>query len=115
MIVGIVGSRKFDNYEALKAVADTLPAKEIASSGAAGADTLAERYANEKNLPIKIFLPKFKTDPATPYHPGWFHARNRALAEYADVIVACWDGVSAGTKSTIQHAKKIGKQIYLVT
>ena len=114
MILGVSGSRKFNNYGALKTVADQLPAHEIVSGGADGADALAEKYAQEKGLPFKAFLPKFKTDPATPYHVKWFHVRNRELIEYADAVLACWNGISPGTKSAIRHAQKIGKQIYWV-
>ena len=114
MKLAIVGSRKFNNYTKLKQAASVFQAAEIVSSGAKGADTLAEQYAHETGLPLKLFLPKFKVDPNTPYHVRWFHSRNRELAEYADVIIACWDGISAGTKSTIKHARKLGRQVVIV-
>lgn len=87
MKLAIVGSRKFNDYTQLL---ENIPAgvTEVVSSGAKGADTLAERFADERGLPKKIFLPKFKTDPDVKYHPSHFHIRNRQVAEYADEILA---------------------------
>jgi predicted Rossmann fold nucleotide-binding protein DprA/Smf involved in DNA uptake len=108
MKLAIVGSRKFNNYELL---CQSMPAgiHEIVSGGAKGADTLAEQYAGEHNLPIKVFLPRFQAEPGVGYHPGHYHQRNRQIAEYADHILAFMpQGGSKGTKSTLNYAKKIG-------
>lgn len=114
MRLAIVGSRKFSDYTIL---CQNVPANvtEIVSGGAKGADTLAERFANEHNLPAKIFLPKFKTDPNSQYHPSHFHIRNRQIVEYADEVLAFMppEG-SKGTQSTINYAKKIGKPFTVI-
>jgi len=105
MKVAIVGSREFNNYDLL---CETVPndTTEIVSGGAKGADSLAERFADEHSIPKKIFLPKFKTDPSVGYHPGHFHQRNKQIAEYADMILAFMPpGGSKGTQSTINYAK----------
>ena len=50
MKVAVIGSRGFDDYERLKKVLDTLPITTIVSGGASGADSLSEKYADEKGI-----------------------------------------------------------------
>ena len=114
MKLAIIGSRKFDDYAQLLT---NIPegVTEVVSGGAAGADTLAERFADEHELPKKIFLPKFKSDPSVGYHPGHFHQRNKQIAEYADTVLAFMPhGGSKGTQSTINYAKKAGTPCQVV-
>ena len=109
MKLAIVGSRKFNNYSLL---CQSVPegVTEVVSSGATGADALAERFANENGLPKKIFLPKFKLEPNVGYHPGHYHQRNRQMVEYADEVLAFMPTKgSRGTQSTISYAQKMGK------
>jgi hypothetical protein len=37
--------------------------------------------------------------------------RNQDIVNAADKVVAFWDGVSKGTKNTIDTAKKLGKEV----
>jgi len=76
---------------------------EIVSGGARGTDALAERYALEKKIPIKVFPSDWKKHgkSAGPL-------RNREIVVYSDTILAFWDGESTGTKSTIAIAKEMG-------
>lgn len=106
MKLAIIGSRKFNNYNLL---CQNIPTgiTEIISGGAKGADALAERFAQENNLPTKILLPRFQTDPNVGYHPGHYHQRNRQIVESADKVLAFMPkSGSNGTQSTINHAKK---------
>ena len=114
MKIAITGSRKFTDFNRLCQVLDGLAPTEIVSGGAKGADTLAERYADEHGLPKKIFLPKFKTDKNTPYHPRSYHIRNHSIVDYSDMVVAFWDGVSGGTKNTIDYADKVNKSPLII-
>jgi len=77
---------------------------EIVSGGAKGADTLAEQFAKENNLPVKIFKPDW-----AKYGRGAGPVRNKQIVEYADKVIAFWDGESKGTKSSIDLAEKSGK------
>lgn len=113
MKLAIVGSRNFDNYKLLCETADKFQASEIISGGAKGADTLAEKYARERNLKLKVFLPKFKTEDI-PYHPRYFHIRNREIVNYADHVLAFMCEGSRGTKSTVQYACKINKPVTII-
>jgi hypothetical protein len=57
MITLIAGSRDFNDYEYLKS---RIPeCSKIISGGAKGADTLAEKYAKEFNIPIEIIRPEW--------------------------------------------------------
>jgi len=114
MKLAIIGSRNFADFKTLSSAAHDMAPSEIVSGGAKGTDTLAERYAKENSLPVKVFLPKFKTDKTIPYHPRWFLERNKEIVEYSDNILAFWDGKSKGTLFTIEHAKKIGKPVTII-
>jgi len=115
MRVAVVGSRKYTDFNGLKNVLNHIRMIScIISGGAKGADALAEKYAEEHNLPCKIFLPKFKTDPKTPYHARWYIARNKEIVDNSDIVIAFWDGKSKGTKNTITYAKKQKKEIKVI-
>ena len=114
MKIGITGSRKFTDYKLLCSTLNKLTPTEIIAGGAMGADTLAEQYADERNLPKNIFLPKFKINKAIKYHPRYYHMRNRDIVDAADMVLAFWDGKSKGTKSTIDYARETGKPIKII-
>ncbi|WP_035244280.1 SLOG family protein [Desulfonatronovibrio hydrogenovorans] len=113
MKAGIIGSRNFNNYNLMCKVLDTMDITEIVSGGAKGADTLAQRYAIDRALPFKVFLPLHKTDPNIAYHVKWYFMRNCDLVDYSDQIVAFWDGLSRGTKFTIDYARKQKKPLLI--
>lgn len=79
---------------------------EIVSGGAKGIDTAAKNYAEEKKYKYTELLPNYKKyGRAAPLK------RNDIIIDYADVVVAIWDGKSKGTKYTIDKCNKIGKSI----
>ena len=79
---------------------------EIVSGGARGIDSCAEMYAKQNGIPIKVFLPEYekygKTAPLK---------RNILIIDYADSVLAFWDGVSHGTKFVIDNCKKTNKPV----
>lgn len=104
MKVAIIGSRCLT----VKNLENYLPSNttEIVSGGAIGIDTCAEKYAKINNLPIKIFLPKYeKYGKAAPLK------RNIEIIDYADMVIAFWDGTSRGTKFVIDKCKEKKKNI----
>ena len=129
--VGIVGSRKYENRKKIKEFifklktdkgADTI----IVSGGCkTGADRYAKKYALELGLQYQefppfhetwnIYCPKDKRDYGRPYSVKNFFARNKIIAAYSDYVVAFIPrGIdSKGSMSTINYAKKFGKN-YLV-
>ena len=112
----IAGSRSFDNYDKLcKEVDEFISMQmffaglgaykskevEIVSGGARGADKLGERYAKEHNLRLKIFPADWDK-----YGKRAGYIRNTEMAEYANCLIAFWDGKSKGTAHMIVLAPK---------
>jgi len=104
MKVAVIGSRslKVTNLE------DYLPSNttEIVSGGAIGIDRCAEEYAKQHGIPTKIFLPDYNQ-----FGKGAPLKRNVEIIEYADAVIAFWDGVSRGTRFVIDESKKKNKPV----
>ena len=99
MKVAVIGSRGLhvDHLE------DYLPkdTTEIVSGGARGIDTCAKDYALRHELKLTEFLPEYEK-----YGRGAPLRRNITIIEYADFVLAFWDGRSRGTKYVIDNCKK---------
>lgn len=106
--MGVIGSRTFTNYKYMKEILDSFSFSEIVSGGAKGADSLARRYAEEKNIPIAEILPDWNQHGKSA---GF--KRNKLIIDQSDAIVAFWDGVSRGTKNSIDLAKNANKSVYI--
>ena len=104
MKIAIIGSRNLniDNIE------NYLPDEttEIVSGGAKGIDRCAEKYAREHGLKLTVFLPEYNK-----YGKGAPLKRNLQRINYADEVIAFWDGTSKGTKYVIDQCEKINKKI----
>ena len=82
---------------------------EVVSGCAAGADTLGIYWAKMNKKPVKKF-------PADWLKHGKSAGpiRNRQMAEYADALVALWDGRSRGTKNMIDEAMKRELKVFVL-
>jgi predicted Rossmann fold nucleotide-binding protein DprA/Smf involved in DNA uptake len=111
MHLGIVGSRRrntpADKSLIKEKVLDFLKSGElvIVSGGCKlGADRFAEEIADELNLPIIIFYPKLIGGQNRMEYAKAAYARNKLIAQKADVLIAC---VAAdrkgGTENTIEE------------
>ena len=107
-VIAIVGSRDFNDYEVLKTELSRFDIKKIVTSGAKGADLLAEQYAHDHNIPIEVYKP----DSKLGRHASIL--RNKLMVDDSDAIVVFWNGQYYGTLSTIRHAKKTGKPVSIV-
>lgn len=107
MRVAIIGSRNIPE-EAADLAQPHLPlsTSEIVSGGAAGVDTGAKALAERLGIPFKEFLPDYdafgKRAPLI---------RNDRIIEYADMVIALWDGRSKGTQYVIAECLKIGRRV----
>ena len=101
MKVAVIGSRGIFTTDIGVYISD---GDEIISGGAAGIDTCAAEYARKNGLKLTVFLPQYDR-----YGYGAPIVRNKAIVDYADRIVAFWDGKSKGTLSVIKYAEKTGK------
>jgi predicted Rossmann fold nucleotide-binding protein DprA/Smf involved in DNA uptake len=108
MNVAIVGGRDFDDYEQFKSCVDgeKIKFKSIISGGARGVDTLAEKYAKEIGVPVKIYWPDW-----TKHGKAAGPIRNRQIIESADCVIAFWDEKSPGTRSSIKIAEELKKPV----
>jgi len=114
--VAVVGSRTFNDkhklYEVLTKNFDRI--KLVVSGGAKGADTIATEWATDFGIPYLVF-PALWRDPFTGvYSKGAGFKRNRQIVDQADVVIAFWDGESAGTANTIEMAKQCKKDVRII-
>lgn len=103
----IAGSRTIRNYDiVLKATHDsgfTNDISQVVSGLAKGVDLLGIRYALENSISIKTF----KVTKEDWKRKGKFAGiyRNSIMIDYADSLIAVWDGKSNGTKDIINKAR----------
>ncbi|MBE7036182.1 MAG: DUF2493 domain-containing protein [Ruminococcaceae bacterium] len=104
MKVAIIGSRNLK----INCLEKYLPKNttEIVSGGAKGIDNCAKEFAITNNIKLAEFLPDYKR-----YGKGAPLKRNIQIIEYADLIIAFWDGKSKGTKFVIDNCQKRSKKI----
>lgn len=104
----IAGGRDFNDYERLKKVMDNCPYEitEVVCGKARGADSLGEKWALERGIHVKYFVPDWEGRGKRARF-----ARNADMAEYAcengsynGLLVAFWDKNSKGTEHMIDIA-----------
>ena len=109
----IAEGRNFDDFHKFCQVCDEFLQNqndiEIASGAYKGVDLLRERYAAERNHPIKQFPANWRR-----YGKSAGHKRNTEIAAYADALIAFWDGKSKGTKHMIELATKAGLNVKII-
>lgn len=105
----VIGSRSFDDYTLLKSTLDYYDICLIISGGDKGADSLAKKYAIEREISIKEFLPNWDQ-----YGKAAGFIRNKLIINECDEIIAFWDGISKGTKQGIEYAQEIGKPFHVI-
>lgn len=106
----MVGSRTFSRLDLVTDTVKNLGRCVIISGGAEGVDITAEEEARRLGYPEPVvYLPNWKQHKRAA---GMI--RNRTIVEDSDGLVVFWDGVSPGTRGTIELAKKAGKPYILV-
>lgn len=110
MKVIIAGGRNVTTYAYVEdAVKDSgFNITEVVSGCARGADTLGEKYANNNGITIKKFPADWDTHGK---RAGYI--RNCQMGDYADALIAIWDGESRGTKHMIDYATKKGLEVFV--
>jgi len=81
---------------------------EVVSGASGNVDKIGEFWAELMELPIKRFPADWDKHgkAAGPI-------RNRAMAEYADALLAVWDGESKGTANMIMEMHRQGKPVFV--
>jgi len=84
---------------------------------------MGEKYAREENLPLKVFKPLWanlevsgavvKENRYGKYNVRAGMDRNKKMGDYADALIAVWDGKSNGTQHMIKYMEKLGKEVFI--
>lgn len=107
----IAGGRDFNNYEMLSATLDQLKKPfEVVCGEARGADALGKRYAIQHGLIVHSFPANWDK-----FGKSAGYKRNAEMAEFADALIAFWDGKSRGTDSMIKLAKNKWLKVKVIT
>lgn len=110
--LAIIGSRSFNNYNLLLIAAGKIDVKNkyttIVSGGAEGADELGKRYAKYWGLEYIEFLPDWDK-----FGKSAGYKRNVDIVKCADELLVFWDGVSQGTRHSLNLAKEMKKPSFV--
>jgi len=118
MKVAVIGSRTFNDYNRLKKILDLYPINKIISGKALGADTLGERYADKNGIQKEIYEALWDDLTAEPcliktnkngkqYNALAGFNRNTDIIKNCNMVVAFWDGLSTGTKDSLDKAQEL--------
>lgn len=110
MKVAVIGTRRVPDTIASHMLA-YLPAgtTELVSGGAEGVDRAAEEIAASLSLPIRRFLPDYER-----YGRRAPLMRNLEIVQYADEVLAFWDGASRGTMHSIAECIRLGRPVRVI-
>ena len=104
----VAGSRSIKEYDLEGLVLEGVTL--IITGGASGIDEIAEEYADKKRISKLVLRPRYEL-----YGKGGPLKRNEKMVELCDMALVIWDGRSRGSRYTIEQAKKMGKQVTVVT
>jgi len=120
----ICGGREFKNTDFFFECMENQPfdVDMIVAGGAEGVDTMAELFAISINMDYMIFTAYWNDLTESPlvvktsksgveYNALAGHNRNKRMLDYADCVIAIWDGKSTGTKHMIDITKKAKKPL----
>jgi hypothetical protein len=107
----IAGSRNIAN--AITQVNNAIKASgfvisEVISGTARGVDTAGENWAAYHGIPVVKFPANWDL-----YGKQAGYIRNNSMANYAEALIAVWDGKSRGTRHMISQAAAKGLKTYI--
>ncbi len=105
----VCGSRTIDDDKLVFKILDAeteYNITELVSGGAIGVDRSAERWAFARGIKTSRWNPDW-----SKFGKSAGIIRNKDMVIYADAVIAIWSGVSRGTKSTIDFARKLKKPV----
>lgn len=108
----IAGSRDITSALVIAKAADSCgfldEITEVVSGTARGVDQIGEAWADFMRIPVKRFPADWN---ALGKRAGY--VRNEQMADYADALIAVWNGESKGTKHMIDIATRKGLKVYV--
>ena len=81
---------------------------EIVCGESSGVDQLCQILAAKAGIPVKMFRANYTQDKEQAEH-----IRNLNMINYAEALIAVWDGKSSGTKIMINLAKKKKLKVFI--
>ena len=81
---------------------------EVVCGEARGVDAMGRRWAEQHSIPVASFPADWDRDGRST---GYL--RNACMAEYAEALIAVWNGKSPGTRHMIQIAREKGLKVYV--
>lgn len=124
--IGVIGSRSRNSEEDYQSVKSSIidvisklsPRTFILVSGGCktGADSFVSRLDEEiDEISDVVIIPPCLDGVQTKYeYATACYQRNGKIADLSDVLVACWDNSSGGTKDTINKFTKHKRDLVLV-
>jgi hypothetical protein len=82
---------------------------ELVSGGAKGVDVAGEMWARSYGIPVRQFIPDWNG----PYGKRAGFVRNHRMADYADALIAIWDGKSRGTAHMVRAAVEKSLKVHV--
>lgn len=108
----IAGSRDNIEYRDVLSAMEECPwsseITEVVSGKARGVDTFGEQWATENGVVVKEFPADWKK-----FGRSAGIKRNEQIGDYADALIAVWDGESRGTKHMIDYSKNKGLRVFV--
>lgn len=106
----IAGMRYFTDYTQVRLAIEKsgFIISEVVSGCALGVDRCGEAYSHAYHLPLKQFPADWDK-----YGVRAGPIRNQQMAQYADALVAVWDGESKGTANMIKQAKAFNLKVFV--
>jgi len=121
----IAGSREgFSLHQVEEAIGESgFEITEVVCGDARGVDKLGEIWAEGNDIPVVHFEAKWK-DLNVPgaiikgigvnkYNAKAGIDRNEKMAQYADALIAIWDGESSGTGNMILNGHRYGLRVFV--
>jgi hypothetical protein len=113
MRVGVVGSRRRTDREAVEAyIAELAPGTVVITGGAKGPDQWAEQAARIRGLEVIVHEPDLDGARTRWQAAERFYARNQRIVDDADLVIAfVAPDRTGGTEDTIRRAVRAGKPV----
>ena len=113
MKVIIAGSRTIEDKRVFldaihSAHSEGIEITEVVEGGAQGVDRMARGWAILTGRTLKTFNADWKR-----YGKKAGPLRNQEMADYAQALIAIWDGKSRGTADMIKRAESSGLKVYV--
>lgn len=81
---------------------------EVVCGECRGPDTYGKRWAKDEGIPVRSMPANWNQ-----YGNAAGPIRNEQMGDYADALLAVWDGYSKGTAHMINYMRSLNKPVYV--